>query len=192
MPKQKKNQAEIDRYRKECLDHWDPNVVIMYDMMIDQGTTPRFAQMLALQSPPMTKNTERSFNEGTHEWADRLTKTSQDYIFQMAKSANISTQGKVYKSGLGKPNDPMAWVSGPDDVVKACKAKGYSVSGAVNHKEGTRDPKRVRMSKECLAGYVNQYTGADPSLAEKVKKSKKAKKDLEGKIIEKHSKPIKD
>lgn len=181
-----------ERYRKECLEHPDPNVVILYEKLIDEGNKPGFAAMLALRTPPGTKGTDRSFSEGSHHWADKYSKISQDYIFQMAASKGIATQGKVYKSGLGRPNDPLAWVSNADDVVKACKIKGLSCEGAVNHKEATRDPQRVRMSKRVLDGYVKEYTGADPSLAEKVKKSKKAKKDLESKIVEKHSKPIKD
>ena len=186
MPKNDKLNKK-DLYRLQCADA-GPNRLAFYDRLIDEGNKPQFAAMLALQSPPGTKGTERSFNEGSHSWADKLFSKNRDYIFTTARKAGINPTGKVYKGGIGRPDDPMAWVSGPDDVLAACKSKGLSGKGAVNYDAPKQKFKKKRMGKDVMDRYVQMELMKDPGLVEKVRKRPKKMRDIHEKVIDKHSK----
>ena len=186
MPKNDKLNKK-DLYRLQCADA-GPNRLAFYDRLIDEGNKPQFAAMLALQSPPGTKGTERSFNEGSHSWADKLFSKNRDYIFTTARKAGINPTGKVYKGGIGRPDDPMAWVSGPDDVLAACKSKGLSVKGAVNYDAPKQKFKKKRMGKDVMDRYVQMELMKDPGVVEKVRKRPKKMRDIQEKVIDKHSK----
>ncbi len=179
-----------DLYRTECLEI-GLDATAMYDRLIEEGSPPGFAAMLATKTPPGTKGTDRAFLEGSHEWAGSMSANSRKYIMGSAKKAGISTSGKVYKSGIGKPSDPMAWVSDVSDVLKACKSKGMTVSGAVNYEAPAQQPKRRRMSEKALSRFTQRYL-ANPETAAKVKGKPKKMRELQEKIVDTHSKPQKD
>ena len=177
-----------ERYKKECADKGQA-CVDFYDDLIASGNQPGFAAMLALRQPPGTKGTERAFLEGMTSWADSMHKDNRDNIFKAAKKAGISTEGKIYKGGLGKPSDPMAWISTQDDVKEVCKIKGYTCSGAVNYKAPDREPpKKKRIANDIRDRYVAQELASNPSLMEKVKKNPKRIKEVQEKVTEKHTK----
>ena len=103
--------------------------------------------------------------------------------------AAIRTEWNIYKGGLGKPSDPMAWISPQDDVKEVCKIKGYTCSGAVNYKAPDREPpKKKRIAKDIRDRYVAQELASNPSLMEKVKKNPKRIKEVQEKVTEKHTK----
>jgi hypothetical protein len=109
-------------------------------------------------------------------------------IHSIAKKAGISTQGKIYKGGLGRPNDPMAWISSTSDVLAAAKAKGYTVTGAVNYQAPAQQPKRKKMADDIAVDYMRREMIADPALAAKVKEKPKKLVELKEKVVEKYSK----
>jgi hypothetical protein len=177
--------VHLDRHRAECERL---GCVDFFDHLIEEGNNSGFAAMLAQRRPPGSKGTDRAFLEGTHGWADRMWPVNARNIHSIAKKAGISTQGKIYKGGLGRPNDPMAWISSAGDVLAAAKAKGYTVTGAVNYQAPAQQPKRIKMADDVAHDYMRRELAADPALAEKVKKKPKKLMELKEKVVEKHSK----
>ena len=175
--------VHMDRHRAECERL---GCAEFFDQLIEEGNNAGFAAMLAQRRPPGTKGTDRTFLEGSHNWADKMGKTNRKHIFEQAKKAGISTQGKVYKGGIGKPNDPMAWVSNSGDVLAACKEKGFSCEGAVNYKAPERRIKKKRLADDIAHGYMQKELAGDPSLREKVKKNPKKLVELKEKVVDKH------
>ena len=176
----------LDRHRSECKRL---GCVEFFDQLIEEGNNSGFAAMLAQRRPSGTKGTDRAFLEGSHHAMDKVGRYSRDRMLKMAKKAGISTQGKVYKGGIGRPDDPMAWVSGRDDVLAACKAKGLTCSGSVNYKAPEREPKRKKMAEDLVQGFMAKEVARDPGLREKVQKSRSKKMELREKVIEKHGNP---
>jgi hypothetical protein len=180
-----------DRFKSECEER-GPACAEFYDSLIDKGSNPGFAAMLALQQPCGTKGTDRTFLENTHGWADRMWPDNAKQLHKIAKRAGISTQGKIYKGGLGGASDPMAWVSDTSDVLAAAKAKGYTVTGAVEYDAPKQRPKRKRLAADIRETYVAKELMRDPGLAEKARKNPKKLQELREKVVEKHSRKVKD
>jgi len=110
-------------------------------------------------------------------------------LHRQAKKAGISTQGKKYIGGIGRPTDPMAWISTQDDVLTALKAKGLSAVGGVNYQAPEQEFKKSkRMADDVVHRFMSEELQKNPELAKKVKKSPKALKNLKEKVINKHSK----
>ena len=186
MPKDLRKNKDYDRYRKQCEDSGRPD---FYEHLIDEGNNPGFAAMLAMQSPAGAKGTERAFLEGQQHWADKIHPKGAQELHRQAKKAGISTQGKKYISGLGRPNDPMAWISTQDDVKAALKAKGFSATGGVNYEAPPQEfKKKKRMGDDVVNRFMSEELQKNPSLREEVSKSPKKLKALKNKVIEKHSK----
>lgn len=177
-----------ERYKKQCEKHGE-YCLEFYEELIEAGNQPGFAAMLAMRQPPGTKGTERAFLEGMTSWADNMHQGNRRKIFDAAKKAGISTEGKIYKGGLGRPDDAMAWISTQDDVREVCKIKGLTCSGSVNYKAPEQAPKKKRrMAKDLQDKYVAMELQNSPSLQEKVKKNPKAIKQVREQVIEKHTK----
>jgi len=177
--------VHLNRHRAECERL---GCAEFFDQLIEEGNNPGFAAMLAQRRPPGTKGTDRTFLEGSHHWADKMGKTNRKHVFEQAKKAGISTQGKVYKGGIGKPNDPMAWVSSSGDVLAACKEKGFSCEGAVNYKAPAQRPKRKALADDIRDGYVRGILAKEPKTLEKVKKNPKAIREVQERVVSKHGK----
>lgn len=110
-----------------------------YVDMISTGVAPRLAEMLALQSPPAVKGTDRTLMQGRYN-NEQLDSMPPDHARQMiaaAKSAGINPSGKYYCSGLADkrgPGDPKAWIDSVADVKRVAMERNLTVTGAVNHK----------------------------------------------------------
>jgi len=139
--------------------------------------------MLALQSPPRTKNTDRTFCEGAHRQMEDMPDRQRKAILKFAKQAGINTSGKYYKGSLGGYTDPAAWVSTADDVLAVCKARNYTVTGAVNHQGTVMPPKRVKMAPDLMAEMTKKELKADPVLAEKVRKNPKKLSEVKERVV---------
>ena len=177
---------DYKRYRKQCEE---AGRVDFYEYLINEGNNPGFAAMLAMQKPAGTKGTERAFLEGQQHWADKISHNAADALHTIAKKAGISTQGKKYIGGIGKPDDPMAWISTQDDVRHALKEKGLSATGGVNYKAPEQEFKgRKKLADDLVEDYMAREVMADKSLREKVKRSPKALQNLKEKVIDKHTK----
>jgi hypothetical protein len=105
-----------------------------YVAMRLDGAPHTLAEMLALQSPPMS-NTDREFLHGVHENDDVFASKPglYEHFKKIADSQGVDITGKRYVSGLARyPGDPRAFVSGRGDVERICREEGWNCRGAVN------------------------------------------------------------
>ena len=114
------------------------SVRLHYCKMLDDGQTPRFAAMCALQQAPGTSGSDRAVMEDrlNGEWLDKMPKKQARVILQAAKEAGISPSGKYYMSGLADkrgPSDPSAWIDSASDILRVAKERNLHVNGIVNH-----------------------------------------------------------
>lgn len=177
---------------QEVLDR-GPAAAALYRQIIAAGETERWATMCALQSPPGARNTDRAFCQGQQRKMERMPAQNRQKIQALAQQAGIRTDGKFYMSGLGKYDNPAAWVSCAEDVVTSCKVQNKSVEGAVQFTPRTLHPGRPKpepaLAAELVAEFEAEYLQKDPGLAEKVRKHPRARRELREQIVEKHGRP---
>ena len=160
-----------------------------YSKMIADGQSPRFAEMCSLQIAPGTQGTDRTFFEGRYnnQQFDDMPKKQADFMIRAAKEAGINISGKYYHSGLAdgrRWQDPEAWVSSTDDVLRVCKKRHKSISGAINYDAGDAlPPQRKILSERIIKEEVARERSRNPSV--------KDTPALRQKIIERHAHPSK-
>lgn len=131
-----------------------------YQKMIDDGQSPMFAEMCALQMPPGTKGTDRALMEGrlNNEQFDNMPKDHAQKMLKACKEAGINPNGKWYAAGLADKrgmHDPEAWVDSQADVKRVAAKRNLTVKGAVNH-QGRKMPRpkspvlSERLTKEMM------------------------------------------
>jgi hypothetical protein len=143
----------------------------------------KWAAMVAMQTPPGTKGTDRAFMEGrmNNQQLDDMPVRQAKYVAAEAKSAGINISGKHYVGGLADKRgwrDPEAWVSNNDDVLKVAHKRRLAVAGTVNYDPGPADPKRKLISESIVREAVAKEKRLNPSA--------KAS-DLRQKVIDKHA-----
>jgi hypothetical protein len=162
-----------------------------FDKMVADGQGVEFAAMCALQQPPGSKNTDRAFQDGARRRMENMGAKTKSALLGAAQKAGINTAGKFYVGGLGRAQDPSAWVSTAQDVLDVCKKKNLNCEGVVNHKATFRDapPPDVKLAPDLVREFAANAMDADPGLAERCKRSKTARQELAEKVIEKHGRP---
>lgn len=168
-----------------------PEALALYRQILAKGETAEWAAMCALQQAPGSKNTDRAFCDGARRQMDKMDDYNRKKILDIAKKAGINTQGKCYKGGLGKYNDPAAWVGSQDDVIASAKARKLKVEGVVNY-DATRPldepPKRIPLSEKIIKRNALRMLKEDGRLREKMRKSpEKTKREMREQIVAKHS-----
>lgn len=161
------------------------DAIATYEKALPYGE--RWAIMVATQTPPGTKGTERAFLEGRQnmEQFDSMPKLQANYVLREAKQAGINPNGKVYCAGLADSRgwrDPAAWVSSNDDVLKVARKRRLAVSGSVNYDPGPGAPKRKVLSESIIRDEIRKEKRRNPNA--KVG-------ELREKIIEKHAYRVK-
>ena len=179
-------QAQLGQIEHEVLKY-PPHVVERYYDMVANGQNPRFALMAACQQAPMTGNTDRTFNAERRALMDSMHPKQRAAYLNMAKQVGISTAGKYYVGALGRPTDPMAWVSTVDDAKDVCKAKNLTASGLVNHKGHEATYKKVRMAKDISDRLVREKLASDPSLAAKCAKDPQKLHRVQAEVVDRHA-----
>ena len=154
-----------------------------YRRMVEDGQSPRFAEMCALQCPPGTQGTDRAFMEGrmNNQQLDDMPKRQAKYVSDEARRAGINISGKYYCGGIADHRgwrDPKAWVSSNDDVLKVAKERRMTVSGSVNYDPGPAPPQRKLISESIVNDLVRR---------EKKKNPRAKTAELREKVIEKHA-----
>ncbi len=90
----------------------------------------RFAGMLQARQAPGTANTDRAFLEGQHSCGfDTEPDWFKEMVHSKAKAAGVNTVGKKYVGQLADERgiaDPLAWVSGLDDVKAVVKERNLN------------------------------------------------------------------
>lgn len=165
------------RYRDECRA---AGVLAVYRRLRRAGNAPGFAAMLALRSPPGSRSDREFCRDFAHgKQFDNMGRASREYILREAKRAGINITGKIFKSGLGKPSDPLAWVADRHDVLKTAQAKNLFVRGRVNYDPPELPPPPpTPLAPDMLKNRVLRQTAANPDLAAKCRESKKVMRDV--------------
>lgn len=146
------------------------DAVAVYARSLASGAGERFAEMVALQQPPGTKGADRSFMEGRNngEWLAQMPDRQSKRMVREAKAAGIDIAGKYYMGGLADKRawrDPMAWVSGVDDVRRVAVARDLEVHGIVEYTPPQKPPpKRVDIDPGMLREAARKERQADPKL----------------------------
>lgn len=141
-----------------------------YLKVLSMGYGERWALMVATQTPPGTKGSDRAFQEGRLDgnWLDSLPERTAKKMVREAKAAGISIAGKQYVSGLADKRghmDPMAWVSDTADVKRVAKARNLNVQGIVNHASVELPPKKsVDINPKILNEMVSKEQAKNPGL----------------------------
>lgn len=182
--------------RREMLeadvDRCGPAARALYDRLLAEGQTAEWAAMCACRQPPGSRNTDRAFCQGQVQKMERMSKSNRDKIIQLAQKAGIKTDGKFYMGGLGKYTNPAAWVSCAEDVITSCKVQNLGVEGVINFKAPRQldptPPKSVALAPELVAEMAHKEMTANPALAEKCRKSKRAQQELKEMVTAKYGK----
>lgn len=148
-----------------------------------------FAAMCALQTPSGSRYSDRAMDAGIHSLMGKISPVNLKSIFAAAKKAGINTAGKTYNGSLGKPGNPLAWVTCTDDIKRSAKIQNLTMEGAVKHKGYVPEPqerKGKKLASDLVQEMETKYTSEDPALAAKVRKSPKARRELRERIVEKH------
>jgi hypothetical protein len=163
-----------------------------YAEMVIRGETPKMAAMLASRKCAASKGTDSEFFRREHDRMASMPDETRSEIVAIAQKAGINTHGKCYNGQLGRYNDPAAWVSTTSDVREVAKQKGYSISGLVNVQGPEKDVRRreKKIAPDIKKRIMDQYRAADPKLDEKCRKSVKAVKELESRVVEAHARPV--
>jgi hypothetical protein len=143
----------------------------------------QWAVMVALQRPPGTKGTDRSFMEGrmNNQQLDAMPPLQARWLAAEARAAGIDISGKYYCGGLADRRgwrDPEAWVSSVDDVRRVAVKRRRKVEGSVNYDPGPSPPKRVRLAKSIIADEVRKLRTTNP---------RTDIRELRDRVIEKHA-----
>lgn len=167
-----------------------PAVQAHYEMMRANGESHNFAEMCAVRCAPKMKGSERALMEGvllSNNLKDKLP-AQRESVVKNARKAGINTTGKIYLSelareGYGSGRDPLAWVSGKDDVIAACKARGVgSARFGVKAPLYTPEPKAPKLNPRIVKQLVQKRLEALPEK----ERAKANVKTLAGEVIEKH------
>jgi hypothetical protein len=180
--------SQIERIETE-IAQYAPEVQEFYRSMVANGQSPRFAIMAALHKAPDTRHTDRTFTASRHKNFEAMSPKIRARYLELAKQAGISTQGKFYVGGLGRPTDPMAWVSTVDDAKEVCKRKNLNAEGLVSHQAHEEPYKKVRMAPDIKQAIVAERISRDPALAAKCAKSPHVLRQLEAEVVDRHAKP---
>jgi hypothetical protein len=129
------------------------------------GSSHQLAEMLALQTPPMS-NTDREFLEG-HANGSQFQDTPWvgDLYQGVAREAGVDTKGKVYLSGLARyQGDPEAWVTGRGDVQRVLEKRGWGAEGSVNVKptQAKQLSKATHLADDLVDGEVSRVLQTVP------------------------------
>lgn len=158
----------------------------LYSRALPHGE--RFASMVALQTPPGTKGTDRAFMQGrmNNQQLNDMPARQAQYVAEEARKAGIDISGKYYCGGVADKRgwrDPRAWVGSNDDVLRVAKDRRMVVSGSVNYDPGPAPPQRKLISESIVQDEVRKAKRKDPSA--KVG-------ELREKVIEKHAYKVKN
>lgn len=159
--------------------------------LINEGSTAQAALMFSTMRAPGVKGGDRGFNENARHRMNTMSPTNRSEIIKIAQAAGINTNGKYYVGGLGRYDDPRAWCSTTDDVMRAAKDKGVIVTGSVTHDPGElrEEPVPIKMAPDIRDGIVQDYIRSDEELQRKARdKPKETIEDLRDMVVEKHGK----
>lgn len=175
----------------EIYEHYSEDVYEKFQELLERGDSPRMAHMLATRGAPMMGSSDRAFCEGQYRKMSRMSNPVRESMRAIAQRAGINTDGRYYVGGLGRYDDPAAWVSGKEDLINSCKKRGFDADGVVKARYADHDapPKKApKLAPHLVEEMCARHAKRDPKLAEKLRKDKsgRAKRDLQEKVTAIH------
>lgn len=164
-----------------------PDAQAIYFNSVANGTSPQMAIGFATRQAPSMKGSDRTLNQTQRRRMERMNPENRKAIVEIAEKAGIRTHGKFYVGGLGRYNDPGAWVSTYDDAIATCRRKNLTAESIVYHKGTPEEPKKKALGDDIVQDFVQKELAADPKLQEKVKKNPKKIQEIKEKVVATHS-----
>lgn len=167
---------------QEVLDA-GPEAVKTYKKALPHGE--KFAVMCALQVAPGTKGMSFMHGRLNNQQLDEMPRRSAEWMAREARQAGINISGKYYCGGIADKRawqDPEAWVSSSDDVVRVAKKRHLTVRGAINYEGPVLPPKRKLINEKIVQEQVRRELRKNP-------RAKPA--EVRERIIEKHAYRVK-
>jgi hypothetical protein len=191
--------ARTDREIERLLDLYGPEIdstikdnpcnLGLYLKLRTDGVPAVWAAGRACRTFARRVNSDGAFHEHARRRMESWPEWQKKRYFKMAAAAGINTHGKYHMSGLGAPDDPQAWVSGPDDVLDVAKRRNLSVEGHVKH-EGYEVPAtQIPLAPDLADEMCQVEMSRDPALAERCRKSSGEFQRLRGLVTEKYGTP---
>lgn len=182
------SQTDLERIEHEVLMYDEATRDRYYDMVAN-GQNPRFALMCACQQAPGTRYSDKTFNVERRQVMGEMKPKMRDKYLKQAKKSGISTQGKYYVGALGRPTDPMAWVSTVDDAHHVCRQKNLTADGIIKHKGTPMPPKKVKLAPDIRDRLVRSKLARDPALAAKCRNDPRAMRRVREEVVAQHGSP---
>lgn len=160
-----------------------PAVQKLFVELVEKGNSPRFAEMLALQSPPGVRGTDRAFMQGRYnnQQLNEMPKRQAEWLAREARKAGISIEGKYYCGGIAdrrRWKDPEAWVGGVDDIKRVAQKRRLHLQGGIEYTPPEMPPpERVVLHESIVKEKVKEYKKKFPT---------KKTGELREMVIEKH------
>lgn len=164
-----------------------------YLRLLSEGQSPTMAHMLAMRQAPMMGGSDRTFNEGARYRMNNMAPKMRAHIIKQAESAGISTSGKYYVGGLGRYNNPDAWVSTADDILDVAKRRPeLTLSGSIKRKgnaESKPPLKKKKLADDIAARLMTDIIKAEPKTKESLKNGKMKPQELHERVVAKYGNP---
>jgi hypothetical protein len=157
----------------------------IYELAIENGCSPRLAEMFAARRPPASR-TDREFYAGRPKLDEQFKdpRILTNYVKRARKAGYKPNPNDVYLSQLARfPGDPEAFVSGGRNQIKrVLEKRGWGCEGIVDVKPAqyTPEPKEVPLNPKIIRDSACEMVRKNPDLA------KKSKAELSAMVIEKH------
>jgi hypothetical protein len=165
-------QGKDDQFLKTLLEKYDGELdaelredeikCLYYLILRESGSAPVWAAMSACRRGARQRNSEGSFLEHAQARMRNMTPYMQNLILNRAKKAGINTHGKVHMPGIGAADDPKAWVTGTDDILRVCKERNLTCEGHVTHQGQEVPPKQVALADDLVDEMVNLEHKVNP------------------------------
>lgn len=141
------------------------------------------ADMLQSRQPPGTKGTDKAFSQGRQggQDIDAMSPAARKRLLDNCAAAGVSPQGKMYIGQLarkGVPCDPLALVSGLDDVHARAKAMGKFVN---QEPPESPPPKAVPLAEDLIREEIGKRVAKNPDL------KRVPKATIREQVIDEHS-----
>lgn len=122
--------------------------------------------MLKARQAPGTKGTDRAFSQGRGggQDIDSMSPAARKRLLENCAKEGVSPQGKMYIGQLarkGVPCDPLALVSGLDDVHARAKAMGKYVN---QEPPESPPPKSIPMAEDLIREEIGRRVQKNPDL----------------------------
>lgn len=152
----------------------------------------RGAVMLALQEPPRA-NTDREFTMGDEHggWLNSVGPLRRKRLLAAARKLGIDPAARIYKSGLGPPTDPRAWIESRGDILRTAREKKLVIESddaTVNYEPPEAPPKEsLALAPDIVNRFVAQKLSQEPGLAEKVKRKPSLLNEVKASVVDAHA-----